>query len=131
MRLAGKTVLLTGGGSGIGFALARQLAAKGARLALCGRRPEPLDEAVRVLRAAGGEAIRVRGDVAQEDDPARMVDDTVRQLRGPPLLITNPGNLPAGLPAARPFASGATWPRRTTAHAWSTIRCANSVASTC
>src|SRR5258708_9318060 len=96
MRLAGKTVLLTGGGSGIGFALARQLAAKGARLALCGRRPEPLDEAVRVLRAAGGEAIRVRGDVAQEDDRARMVDDTVRQLGGLDVLINNAGNVRAG-----------------------------------
>lgn len=62
--------LVTGGGSGIGAATARVLAAGGARVAVLGRTPEELDEVVGEIRAAGGEAMAVPGDVSIEDDLA-------------------------------------------------------------
>lgn len=46
MRLAGKTAVVTGGGTGIGLAIARSLASEGCRVAIAGRREEPLREAI-------------------------------------------------------------------------------------
>jgi len=55
--LKGKAALVTGGGSGIGFEIATQLARHGAQVALMGRRREVLDKAVAALRTQG---LRVR-----------------------------------------------------------------------
>ncbi|HEY4649393.1 MAG TPA: SDR family NAD(P)-dependent oxidoreductase, partial [Gemmatimonadales bacterium] len=44
-RMRGKVVLITGGSRGLGLALARELGARGARLAICGRDPESLERA--------------------------------------------------------------------------------------
>jgi peroxisomal 2,4-dienoyl-CoA reductase len=51
--LRGKAALVTGGGSGIGFEVAAQLARHGAHVALMGRRREVLDKAVAALRSDG------------------------------------------------------------------------------
>jgi NAD(P)-dependent dehydrogenase (short-subunit alcohol dehydrogenase family) len=53
MRLAGEHALVTGGGTGIGAAVARALAAEGARISIIGRRLEPLKETAAALDAAG------------------------------------------------------------------------------
>jgi len=55
--LSGKAAMVTGGGSGIGFEIATQLARHGAQVALMGRRREVLDKAVAALRSQG---LRVR-----------------------------------------------------------------------
>ncbi len=51
MRLAGRHAVVTGGGTGIGAAIARALAAEGATLTLMGRRLEPLEEVASHLRS--------------------------------------------------------------------------------
>ena len=54
MELQGKTVAVTGAGSGIGRALAREFASQGAKVSICGRRREPLDETVSLITAGVG-----------------------------------------------------------------------------
>ena len=61
--LAGKTTLITGGGTGLGRSMALRLAGLGARVAVVGRRPEPLQEVADRVRAAGGRAAATPCDV--------------------------------------------------------------------
>ena len=69
MILQGKTALVTGGSSGIGFATARMLRDNGARIAIMGRSRDKLDRAADEL---GGDVLAIRGDVASLDDLERM-----------------------------------------------------------
>lgn len=64
--LEGKVAFITGGGSGIGAATAQRFAEEGARVVICGRRLEPLNEVVSRIHAAGGEAEAVLADVSDE-----------------------------------------------------------------
>jgi NAD(P)-dependent dehydrogenase (short-subunit alcohol dehydrogenase family) len=57
MRLAGQHALITGGGTGIGAAIAQAVAAEGAKISIVGRRPEPLEATAASLREAGFEDI--------------------------------------------------------------------------
>ena len=54
--IEGRVIAITGGGSGMGRALALDLAGRGRAVAVCGRRPEPIEETVALIGAAGGEA---------------------------------------------------------------------------
>jgi NAD(P)-dependent dehydrogenase (short-subunit alcohol dehydrogenase family) len=77
-RLEGKTAVITGGNSGIGFATAKRFAAEGAHVFITGRRQEELNKAV----AAIGSGVRaVQGDVSNLDDLDRLFA-TVRAERG-------------------------------------------------
>lgn len=60
MRLENKTVIITGGGSGIGRASAIRFAEEGARVAIAGRRMDKLNETARIIRDRGGEKIMIR-----------------------------------------------------------------------
>lgn len=65
--LQGQVALVTGGGSGIGAAIATRLAAHGARVAICGRTQAKLDAMAERIGAAGGEALAVVADVRKPD----------------------------------------------------------------
>jgi NAD(P)-dependent dehydrogenase (short-subunit alcohol dehydrogenase family) len=65
--------LVTGGGSGIGRAMALEFGRLGARVAVAGRRPEPLEETVSLVRQAGGEALAVPTDVRVPEQVEGMV----------------------------------------------------------
>jgi NAD(P)-dependent dehydrogenase (short-subunit alcohol dehydrogenase family) len=71
--LAGAAVIVTGAGSGIGAAAARQLGAAGTRVVLVGRRPEPLGEVAAQIRAGGGDALCVPADLADPATPGHVV----------------------------------------------------------
>ena len=72
--LDGAVIIVTGGGSGIGAATARQLGAVGAPVVLVGRRADPLHEVAAQITARGGQALCVPADLADPASPARITD---------------------------------------------------------
>jgi C-7 ketoreductase len=72
--LRGAVVIVTGGGSGIGAATARQLGAVDARVVLVGRRGAPLKEVAAQIAESGGEARCVTADLADPASPHRIVE---------------------------------------------------------
>ncbi|MDD9934493.1 MAG: SDR family NAD(P)-dependent oxidoreductase [Myxococcales bacterium] len=87
MELEGKRCLITGGTAGIGLALARQLAERGARVMICGRDGARLDDALRSLPGASG----VLCDVGRESDLRGLVEETDAHFGGLDLLVNNAG----------------------------------------
>jgi NAD(P)-dependent dehydrogenase (short-subunit alcohol dehydrogenase family) len=88
MRLDDKVAVITGGGSGIGLAIATSYIDHGARVAIFGRNPDPLDAAAHDL---GDSAIAVAGDVTDHRDLDRLFETTAEQLGNVDLLVANAG----------------------------------------
>ncbi len=86
--LKGKTALVTGGNGGIGLGIAKGLAQAGAKVAIAGRN-EAKNKAA--LKALGGEAIAVSGDVNDAAAVKRMVAETVKAFGGLDILVANAG----------------------------------------
>jgi ketoreductase len=78
--LAGKVALVTGGGTGIGFAIAVRLASEGARVAVCGRHVAALERAARDITAAGSVAKPYRMDVRSWNQVAESVVTIAHEL---------------------------------------------------
>ncbi|WP_260190259.1 SDR family oxidoreductase [Actinophytocola gossypii] len=95
-RYRDRNVVITGGGSGMGFALARRLVDGGARVVITGRSSATLDAA----RDLGGNALAVRGDVASLGDLDALTDRVSRELGSVDGLFVN-----AGIAGATPFES--------------------------
>ena len=89
--LAGKTALITGGGTGIGRAIACRFHAEGARIAVAGRRRGKLEETARELASGEDGIITVVGDVTSDDDCRRIVAETVEAAGGLHILVNNAG----------------------------------------
>src|SRR5258708_21926561 len=96
MNIEGKRVLITGGSSGIGLGTAQALVAKGAKVAITGRRPDVLAAAVGRLRADGGSVESIAADVATPDGRATTLTRAIEILGGLHLLINNAGGVRAG-----------------------------------
>jgi short-subunit dehydrogenase len=86
--LNGRRILITGASSGIGKALAQQLAPLGARLILAARSEDKLNE---VAAGLASPPIVVPADVTKEDDRQRMLDRAVSELGGLDVLVNNAG----------------------------------------
>jgi short-subunit dehydrogenase len=87
----GRTVLITGASTGIGRALALELAHRGACLALNARDAGRLGETAGACEAAGAEVLAVPGDVTRPEDCRAMVARTVERFRGLDALVNNAG----------------------------------------
>jgi NAD(P)-dependent dehydrogenase (short-subunit alcohol dehydrogenase family) len=88
LKLEGKTALVTGGGSGIGLAVAQRLAAEGARVFIIGRRQATLDD---VVAAIGARAVAVQGDVTVDADLARLFATIAEEAGQLDILVTSSG----------------------------------------
>jgi NAD(P)-dependent dehydrogenase (short-subunit alcohol dehydrogenase family) len=86
--LAGKTTLVTGGGTGLGRSMARRLAGLGAKVGVLGRRLDPLEETVRQIQAAGGQAARVSCDV-RDPTAVKTAFDVLEAELGPANQLIN------------------------------------------
>lgn len=90
-RLDGQVAIITGAGTGIGAAAARAFAEDGARVVLVGRREQPLQDNAQAIRAEGGEALVVAGDVSRAADVDRIVAATIERFGVLHALFNNAG----------------------------------------
>jgi citronellol/citronellal dehydrogenase len=88
---AGSVVLITGGGTGIGRATAQTFARTGARLAICGRREEPLRDARGELEALGAECLAVPCDIREPEQVAAFLDEVLDRFGQIDVLVNNAG----------------------------------------
>lgn len=86
---AGRVAIVTGGGSGIGQAIAAKLAALGAKLVIASRRQEVIDQAAAELRAAGAEALAVRTDVREPEQVQALVEATKAEFGRIDILVNS------------------------------------------
>ncbi|MCL1835245.1 MAG: SDR family oxidoreductase [Oscillospiraceae bacterium] len=92
--LAGKAALVTGGGSGIGAAIARRFTAEGAKIVITGRRKEALADTV--AACPEGSVLAFAGDVRKFEDAQAMVEATIKFCGKIDILVNNAGIDPAG-----------------------------------
>lgn len=90
-KLPEKIAVVTGAGSGIGQAIALELAREGCTVALCGRRIEPLQETARAIEALGRTTHVGSVDVSRGDDVQRFIDEVVQRFGRLDLLVNNAG----------------------------------------
>ena len=86
-----KTVIVTGASSGIGEALAREFAARGARVVLGARSIQKLQLIAGEIRDRGGEAVYCAVDVTQPEECRELIDTAVREFGGVDVLVCNAG----------------------------------------
>ncbi len=107
--LTGKNVLVTGGSSGIGQAIAVRFGQEGANVAINYRKgleeakqteamiaqsrieEEAVQSCMNQVRAAGGRTVLVQADVSREEDVLRMIEEVITELGGLDILINNAG----------------------------------------
>lgn len=89
--LSGRVAVITGGGTGIGRGAALVLAEHGADVVPAGRRPEPLESAVKEIRALGRRALAVPTDVTDPDRCQDLVDTTLNGLGRLDILVNCAG----------------------------------------
>ena len=92
MDINNKVVIITGSSSGVGAALAREMAVRGAKVVINYSRSQEAAEAVRAdILNAGGEALVIQGDVGVESDCERIVDATIEHFGRLDVLVNNAG----------------------------------------
>ncbi|TLY12455.1 MAG: SDR family NAD(P)-dependent oxidoreductase, partial [Nitrospirae bacterium] len=90
-RLEGKVALITGGGVGIGEAIARLFAQEGAAVVITGRRKEVVERVAGEIQQSKGRALAVAGSVADEAHVRSAVSETVRTFGKLNVLVNNAG----------------------------------------
>lgn len=93
-KVAGKIVVITGASSGIGEAIARTLAAHGAKVVLGARRGDRLEKLASEIRDAGGQALAHVVDVTKHEQVKSLVAAAVRNFGRIDVMINNAGYMP-------------------------------------
>jgi len=90
-QLKDKVAIVTGGGKGVGKAIAKAFAAEGAKVAVAATTLNRLEGAVEEIKEKGGEAIAVQTDLKDEKQVIRMVDEVVKAYGRVDILVNNSG----------------------------------------
>jgi NAD(P)-dependent dehydrogenase (short-subunit alcohol dehydrogenase family) len=90
-RLEGKAALITGGGTGIGLAVAKRFHGEGAFVVICGRRAQLLEQAASRISGAGERVLAVPCDVTDPDQVRRLVERAVQAAGRIDVLVNNAG----------------------------------------
>ena len=94
--LRGKTVLVTGGSRGLGLVLAREFAANGARVAICARDEQELDQANDDLLSRGADVLAIKCDVTNMPEVENMVSRVRQRFGKIDVLVNNAGTIQVG-----------------------------------
>jgi 3-oxoacyl-[acyl-carrier protein] reductase len=89
--IEGKVAILTGSGRGIGAATAIMFGAEGASVVVSDLDPTPAEETAAAIRAAGGKAVVVTGDVTDPTFPAQFIQATLESFGGIDIIVNNAG----------------------------------------
>lgn len=136
MRLAGQTAIVTGGGRGIGRAIALALAREGANVVVNARTRSEVAAVVEEIRALGGDALAALADVTSAAEVDRLVADAANRYGAVDILVNNAGGMPselydaAGAPKFTPLLweeSEAVWDRIIAANLKSVFLCSKAV----
>jgi NAD(P)-dependent dehydrogenase (short-subunit alcohol dehydrogenase family) len=95
-KLENQVVLVTGGSRGLGLVLCRQLAALGARLAICARTTDQLTNAVQEIRDSGSEIIGITADLREISQAQKTVGEVIAHYGRLDVLINNAGIVQVG-----------------------------------
>lgn len=91
LNIKGRTALVTGGGSGIGKGVALALAGAGARVVICGRRTEKIEEVAAQIKENGGQALAVQADVSDAVQIENLVRTAIQAYGSIHILVNNAG----------------------------------------
>lgn len=98
LKLKGKTAVVTGASSGIGVAIAKQLANEGADVVLAARRKDKLEQVVKEINSLGkGKALAVSTDVSQQNNVDSMVDYAIEAFGKIDIYVNNAGLVGDGI----------------------------------
>src|ERR1700722_7755564 len=89
--LKDRIAIVTGAGGGFGRAIALRFAAEGAAVAVTSRTKKELDETVRLIEGAGGQAMALAGDATNRSDVGRIVQETWRKFGAVTILVNSAG----------------------------------------
>jgi len=92
MQLKGKTAIVTGGGRGIGRAIAKRFAAEGAAVLVAARTASELESVVKEIEAGGGRGAWLAADLSREADCERVVAAAQEGFGGVHILVNNAGH---------------------------------------
>src|SRR5581483_2129360 len=91
MLLEGKVAIVTGGGRGIGRAIAHRFAAEGAEIAVTARTSAEVDQVAADIRRPGGQATSITADVSREADCEKIVRESRQAFGAVHILVNNAG----------------------------------------
>jgi len=98
LGLTGKTALVTGGSEGIGRGIALGLAREGVDVAICARRPGPLEAAAaEIARDTNRKIVAIPADLTKDADAKKFVDEGHRALGRVDIMVNNAGSAPGGV----------------------------------
>jgi 3-oxoacyl-[acyl-carrier protein] reductase len=120
LGLAGRRAVITGGSKGIGRAIASELVAEGATIAICSRHADELDAAAAELAGSGAKVTALSCDVTDADQVRGFIDGAASAMGGIDILVNNAGGATPGRFAAL---TDADWHADIEVKVFSQIRC--------